>query len=849
MLRSGALVLLAGLSLAPRAFAQPGPQVRIELGSKETLIRLAGPDAGRQLLVTLGSGDGSEVDATRKAKVTVTPATLAEVLDGGYVVAKMDGKGVVRVAVDGEGLTVPLEVTGIASPSAVRFAEDVAPLFTRFGCNSGGCHGKSGGQNGFALSLLGFEPQEDFEFVVKEGRGRRVFAAAPENSLLLRKAAGQMTHQGGTKIRSTSAAYRTLKRWLAEGASGPREGDAKVVGIEVLPRERTLARESAQQLAVLARYSDGSLQDVTRFAQYESNEPEAATVDEDGFVRTTDRPGLAAIMVRYQGHVDVFRATVPLTTQAPPVPIAGGFIDQQVSVQWNKFGLRPSARCDDGAFLRRITLDLAGRLPTLDETRAFLADTANDKRTKTIDRLLDSDDFADYFAAKWSAVLRNRRNTAKEDPAPTFAFHAWIRDSIKNNKPFDQFVREIITASGEEVQNPPVAWYREVRDLASQTEDVAQLFLGTRLQCARCHHHPQEKWSQQDYFGLSAFFSRLTYKTPEKGDGKKGNAKGKGNAKIPTHVFHKDGVASAINPRTNLTVKPTILGGAALDVDAEADPRQKLAEWVVSKDNPYFARTFANRTWKHFLGRGLVEPEDDLRITNPPTNPALLDALAKHFVENRYDMKSVIRAICNSNVYQLSSDPTDANRGDRQNYSHFITRRLHSEVLFDAIDQVTLTKPQFAGVPAGTRAVQLPDNAFESYFLTLFGRPDATSACECERSNEANLAQILHLMNSREILTKVSGTAPANKEARKGKNVPAATKVVPGERLAKLTADKRGHEEKLHELYLLAYCREPSANELSIVKDYLDKRSANLRAAYEDVLWAIINSEEFLSNR
>jgi hypothetical protein len=849
MPRPAAFAFVAFAMLAPVALGQPGPQPRIELAPKETVLRLVGPDAGRQLLITLAAGDGTETDATRSAKIVVQPPSLAVVSPTGYLLAKADGKGIVRVQAEGEELTISLEVAGIASPPAVRFVADVAPLFTRFGCNSGGCHGKSGGQNGFALSLLGFEPLEDFEYVAKEGRGRRIFAASPENSLLLRKAAGHMPHQGGTKIRPDSAGYRTLHRWLAEGAQPPEVGESPVTGIEVYPNERTLPCQSTQQLAVLARFADGSIRDVTRLAQYESNEPDAATVDEDGFVRTGDRPGFAAIMVRYQGHVGVFRATVPRATQAPPVPIAGSFIDRLVAAQWNRLGLRPSGLCDDGAFLRRVTIDLAGRLPTLEETRSFLADTATDKRSQAIDRLIESDDFADYFAGKWSAILRNRRNAPKEDPNPTFAFHAWIRESIRKNKPFDQFVREIITATGEEVKNPPVAWYREVRDIASQTEDVAQLFLGTRLQCARCHHHPQEKWSQQDYYGLSAFFSRLEYKAPEKAEGKKGNAKNAKNAKIPTEVFHKEGRATALNPRSNLPVKPTLLGGSSLDMEPALDPRQKLADWVVSKENPYFARTFANRTWKHFLGRGLVEPEDDLRATNPPSNPALLEALAKHFVENNCDMKSLIRAICNSKAYQLSSESTEANRGDRQNYSHFIPRRLHSEVLFDAIDQVTLTKPQFASVPAGTRAVQLPDNAFESYFLTLFGRPDATSACECERSNEVNLAQILHLMNSREILAKVSGTAAAGKVAPKGRNAPAATKVVPGERIAKLMADKRSHEKKLRELYVVAYSREPTAPELEILKQHLESRQSNLRSAYEDVLWAIVNSEEFLSNR
>jgi hypothetical protein len=668
---------------------------------------------------------------------------------------------------------------------------------------------------------------------------------APEASLLLTKATGQSPHGGGIKLQSDSPHYRLLKRWIEQATPFGNASDPTVKRIEVLPHERVMANASTQQLAVLAHYTDGSVRDVTRLAQFESNDADTADVSETGLVTTKELPGSAAIMARFLTHVDVFRTTIPRGIQVAKLPPSQNFIDDAVFQQWQKLGLPPSAICDNATFLRRATIDLAGRLPTLDEVQAFRADKATGKRAKLVDRLLASPDYADLFASKWNAVLRNKRPNLKDDAKPTFAFHAWIREALDQNKPYDQFVREILTASGEEIATPPVTWYREVRDVSSQVEDVCQLFLGTRIQCARCHHHPLEKWSQQDYYGMAAFFSQLAYKKPP--PLAKGEKKPKNAPKPLTHVYHDNGIAKALNPRTKLSVKPTPLGGEPRDVPADADPRVKLADWVTAKDNPFFAKALVNRYWKQFMGRGLTEPEDDLRITNPPTNPELLDALAKYFVEEKYDLKKLVRAICVSTTYQLSSEPNEWNKSDKQNFSHFMPRRLNAEVLFDAIDQVTLAKSDFPGVPAGTRAVQLPDQAFESYFLTLFGRPDATSACDCERTSEVNLSQMLHLMNSYEVLAKIGGVIPKAKPNPKNKKAAPKTKVTPGQRLTKIVADKRPHEEKLRELYLITVAREPSLREVQLLVTHI-QRQRDVRAAYEDILWVMVNSEEFLFN-
>jgi hypothetical protein len=494
-------------------------------------------------------------------------------------------------------------------------------------------------------------------------------------------------------------------------------------------------------------------------------------------------------------------------------------IDELVFRQWKELGLPPSEACDDATFLRRVTIDLAGRLPARQEVEDFLASKGSDRHDKVIDRLLASEDHADYFTNKWSAVLRNRRAGANEDTMPTFAFHAWIKDSLRKNKPYDQFVREVLTAAGEEGKAPPVVWYRELKEREAMAEDAAQLFLGQRIGCARCHHHPFEKWGQEDYHGLVAFFSRTKVTMPVV---PKKARRVKAAPRVPAKVEHNPGPAQAVNPRTGKPVKPTGLGAQALEVAPDQDARGRLVDWMVRKDNPYFARALVNRYWKHFLGRGLVDPEDDMRATNPASNPELLDALAKHFTDSDYDLKKLVRTICTSHVYRLSAVPNRFNADDRQSFSRFLPRRLTAEVLLDAIDDVTLSRTVFKGAPPNVRAVQLPDNMFDSYFLSVFGRPDAASACECERSGEASLAQSLHMMNSQEILNKASGP-----------------------RARDLARDKRAPAEKVRDLYLIALSRPPSKEESDELVAYVARKGGD---AWEDVVWAIINTKEFQFN-
>ncbi len=709
------------------------------------------------------------------------------------------------------------------APRTLNFANDIVPILTKGGCNSGGCHGKAGGQNGFKLSLLGFEPQEDYEHIVKEARGRRVFPGSPEQSLLLTKGTAQLPHGGGSKLDPKSEDYADLVRWIREGMPYGKDTDPKMASISVAPSKLTMPLKGAQQLKVTAHYTDGSTRDVTKRALYEANEKAMAETTETGRVQLYDLPGDVAVMVRYQGKVSTFRATVPLGAPVEKLPPSRGFVDDLVFAKLKTIGMPPSEIADDGTFIRRVTLDICGRLPTAAEMKDFMASKDANKRGALIDRLLDSPEYAEFFANKWSGLLRNQR-TQPTYARGSYLFFSWIRDSIADNKPYDLFVREVVAASGDLDQHPPVAWYRQVKDMKQQMEDVAQLFLGTRMQCAQCHHHPFEKWSQQDYYGFAAFFANVGRKPS--------------GFKDEELIYPKRGVAQATNIRSKELVTPTSLGNPSLKLNPEDDPRQALADWMSQADNPFFAHTLVNRYWKHFFNRGLVEPEDDMRETNPPVNPELLSALATSFVKSGYDMKHLIRTITNSTTYQLSAVPNEHNAKDRQNFSRYYPKRLNAEVLYDSVNTLLDVESNFAGQAPGTRAVALPDNSYNqtTYFLSVFGRPDSSSACECERTQEASLAQSLHLLNAADIQTQLSR---------------------PNGRADNLTKDSRPDDDKITDLYHIALSRDPNATEVKFARSHLDKKTAGKsgdeafqgkKEAYEDILWALLNTKEFLFN-
>jgi len=794
----------------------PGQLLEVTIDSGRTVeggFTLDGQDARQQLMVTGKFSTGQLRDLTSKVSYEVAPEGIVEVTASGYVLPQADGSATITAkTAEGPAGSIRLSVVHFGNDPLVNFPNQVVPIFTKLGCNSGGCHGKASGQNGFRLSLLGFEPPEDYEHLVKEGRGRRLFPASPELSLLLTKPTGQVPHGGGSRLEVDSHSYRLVRRWIAQGMPYGSDDDPTVARIEVFPPQRTMPRGGEQQLLVIAHYTDGATEDVTSTVKFEPNNPDMAEVDDTGLVKTLDLTGEVAVMARYQGQVGVFRATIPLGVPVESTPEPKNFVDELVFAKLKTLGVPPSAVCDDATFIRRAAIDIAGRLPTPEETEKFLADTDSAKRERWVDTLLASTDYADLFANKWAAILRNKRRS------PTYArgtwiFHDWIRDSLHANLPYDQFVRQVLTASGEIGHNPPVAWYREVNDINEQVEDSAQLFLGLRIQCARCHHHPFEKWSQRDYYGFAAFFSRVQNKP--------------GAQYGEQRVVYNRGTPSAKNPKTGESVPPAGLGAEPAKISTEEDPRSALVDWMVAKDNPFFAPALANRYWKHFFSRGLVDPEDDMRVTNPATNEELLDALARHFIDSGFDLKELVRTICNSHTYQLSSLPNDYNVDDKQNYSRYYPKRLQAEVLLDAIDVVTESKTSFSGVPQSVRAVQLPDSGFKSYFLTVFGKPENASACECERSSEANLAQSLHLLNSSEVQGKLSADSG---------------------RAALLAGQKeRPREDKIREIYLRVYSRQPESDEMAVAIGHLSK-SKDEKLAFEDILWALVNTKEFLFN-
>ncbi len=815
---SAALILFFAALCLPGSFSVAA-DARIELSplSDGNTIAIRSRDARQQLIVTATDESGTQTDVTRNVAWVVSDPAVLMIDSSGMAIPSADGDITVTATVGDKTATAHVTVKGFAQPLPINFQNQIVPIFTKLGCNGGGCHGKSGGQNGFKLSLLGFYPADDFEFLRKESRGRRIFPAIPGESLLLKKAIGRSPHGGGKRMETGSNEYNLLVQWIEQGMPYGAETDPYVVGIRCVPETRTMTQKSQQQIAVIATYSDGTSEDVTRMALFEPNEAEMAECSTTGLVSTLDLSGQVAIMARYQGQVATFRATVPLGADTSQMPEPVNLVDTAVFGKLKQLGIPASEICDDATFLRRVSLDIAGTLPSDEEVRSFLSDPAADKRDRLIDRLLDSPAYADQFANKWNFVLRNHKENGEDTPG-TMLFHQWLWNKMYDNTPYDQFVREIVTASGDPQINPAVTWYRDVDTTEEQVEDTAQLFLGLRIQCARCHHHPFEKWSQDDYYGMAAFYGRVGKKTiPNASAGLRDR-----------RVFHNEGVATASNPRSGQALKPAGLGTPAYDIPADSDPRVKLADWMSDPQNPFFAKSLVNRYWKHFFSRGIVEPEDDMRATNPPSNPELLDALASHFIQSGFDLKELVRTICRSRTYQLSALPNEFNGSDKQNFSRYYPRRLSAEVLYDAFHQVTDTAEGFGGMPAGTKALQLADASNATYFLQVFGQPKGDTACECERSMDANLAQSLHLLNGKEIQDKISRD---------------------GARTARFAAEtERANEDRVKELYRWVFAREPNAEELEVATGYLKSHEANVRGGFEDIVWALINTKEFQFN-
>lgn len=696
------------------------------------------------------------------------------------------------------------------APRRLNFTNDVVPLLSRYGCNSSGCHGKAEGQNGFKLSVFGFDPPADFDALTKEGRGRRVFPAAAEKSLLLAKACGDLPHGGGVRIGRDSAAYQTLRDWIAAGVPFGKPDDPQVVSISVSPRERVMSFHAEQQLHVTARYSDGREVDVTPLAQFQTNNEALASVDEHGLVTAGEVPGQAAIMASFMGAVDVFQTLTPREGAADQTaPQEHNFIDRLVQQKLKKLNIAASQQADDAQFLRRVYLDTIGTLPTAAEARRFLDDRRTDRRERLVEELLTRPEFTDYWSLWWSDLLRVDRQALGHKGA--YALYGWIRRSLAENKPLDRLAREIITAEGPLTEAPAGYFYSAMKKPGETASTVSQVFLGVRIACAECHHHPFDRWSQDDYYGMQAYFAPLSRKKASGGE-----------------LLFASGKAEAKNPRSGQAILPHALGAAMPEAAPQGDPRTALADWVVAPENPWFARNLANRFWAHFLGRGLIEPVDDVRSTNPPTNPELLDALAAHLVECRYDLRAFIRTLTASAAYQRSSEPNITNDRDEQSYSRYPFKRIPAEVLLDAVSQTTGVNEKFEGLPDGYRAIQLWDSQSPHYFLKLFGRPERHTACECERSTEASIAQVLHLMNSPRVQEKLAHA---------------------GGNLARWSQQISDDARLIEEIYLTFYSRYPTSPEREAAQEHLRTSPNGRRAAAEDLAWGLLNSLEFVFNK
>ena len=779
-------------------------------------VTLAGPRAYQQVVVTGRYADGSVRDLTPFCDYACETADLADAADG-YVTPKKNGAGALVVKAGGQTARAALAVQDFDKPRPTSFRREVVAAMNVGGCNAGACHGTPSGKNGFKLSLRGFDPDADFVQLTRDVLGRRTDGGNPDDSLMLLKALGRIPHEGSVRFAPSSVPAQAVRRWLAEGLQDDPANLPALRSIQILPGPRVLTEPSRwQQLCVLATFADGGVRDVTRLTVFSSSDTSVATVSPGGLVEFK-QAGEAAVLCRYLMELQTVRLMFlqPRPGFVWTNPPENNYVDHHVFAKLKALSIPPSDVCGDQEFIRRATLDVCGVLPTADEVRAFLADPAADKRAKLVDRLLERPEYADFWTLKWSDIFRSSRKAIQVKGV--YVFQEWLRGHVENNDGFDVIVKEMLTADGSTFANPPANYYRIARDPQNLAETTAQLFLGVRMQCAKCHNHPFERWTQDDYYSLAAFFARVRQKKDPREPGPNPQTAG-------GEIIYVDRAGEVTQPRTGQTMKPKFMGGAVPTIAPNEDRRVVLANWIASADNPFFAKSVVNRIWYHLNGKGVVDPVDDFRDSNPSANDELLDALAKDFVASKFDVKHMIRVVMASRTYQLSAQANDFNRDDNKYFSHAVTKMLTAEQLLDAVCKATEAPEKFAGEPAGTRAEQLPDGDPNHPFLKTFGQPARELACECERESDSNLAQALQLINGQTINEKLR--APTNRVGRL---------------LAKNTSDL----EILNDLYLSTLSRPPTAADLKTALEYV-ARGQDKRKAWEDVHWALLNSKEFL---
>lgn len=778
--------------------------------------------AGQTLrfLVTRRTPDGWEEDVTQQAVTEIDSPEKLRMTSPGSLDGLQDGPAKVVFGVG--DLRVETQVRILPrSDQPPSFVQDVLPVLGRAGCNAGACHAKADGQNGFQLTVFSFDPQADYRNITDGARGRRVFPADPRESLLLLKATGTVPHEGGERILKGSQEWHTLARWIGAGMVYQNPQEPSIASLQVFPASRRYRAGSRQSLLVQAHFTDGSIRDVSALAQFESNDKSLATVSPQGQISIGSMGGQGVVVARYMGMVGDSRILVPVQEVLNPeqyqtLPVHN-FIDRLAWPQLQQAGVFPSERCTDGEFLRRASLDLLGKLPTAREAREFLESPDPDKRSKAVDRLLEDPAWADFTAIRWADLLRP--NPDRVGVKGVFLLDQWLRSVFRENRTYDRWIREILLTKGNTHRLGPAVIYRDRREPADLGTLFSQVFLGTRLDCARCHHHPNEKWSQEDFYRFAAYFAPLQ----QKGGGISAPISG-GN-----ETFFTVAGRSVKHPVSGEVLTPRPPDGPPAEVGTTADPRESLAEWMTGASQKQMARAISNRIWSWCFGKGLVDPVDDFRLTNPPSHPALLEALADEFIRLGYDGKALVRIILQSHLYQLSHLPNATNLQDQRLFSRSLRRRLGAEVMADAVSDLTGVPGEYPGLPPGSRAVQAWTYKIDSRTMDAFGRPNSSSDCPCERNLKPSISQALHLMNAEDLQNKLSSTSPASQ-------------------IQQLSTGSRPVEEIVDELYLACYTRYPTSEERALTAGYFPANPEARRAAIEDLLWSLINSAEFVFN-
>lgn len=796
-----------------------------ELAIEPSHVTLQGNFSQSQLLVREADVDGTyserSSDHTSRAGFASLTPDIVHVSPSGCLTAVSNGSGRVTVTVDNKTIEIPVDVQGVVPEPTIDFHRDLLPLITRAGCNAGACHASQYGKGGLVLSVMAFDPAIDYQSLAVGARGRRINTNNPSESLILKKATGTVAHGGGVRFAPDSNDYQILSRWIALGAPKPSPTPKKVTKLTIYPAKRVAAIGQSQQLRAVAIYEDGEERDVTAWARFDAMDEGVVKVSNSGLAQTVGK-GQGSVMARFANQAEISTFVVPFAESVNlDAWVSFQPMDDIAKAKFQELKLMPSGLCDDATFLRRAYLDAIGALPTAEESRAFLTSTDPRKRDILIDRLLGltgdpkmdtyNDQFAAYWSLKWSDLIRN--NSAVLGESGMWALHNWMRESFRTNKPMGQFVSELITAKGSIFSNGPANYFRIANNPSDLAESTAQLFLGKRLQCAKCHHHPYERLSQADYYGFAAFFSRVASK----------NSAEFGIFGGETVVMVTSG-GEVSHPKTGAVMKPTPLEGEP--TDHASDRRIALAEWLTRKDNTAFARNIVNRYVAYLLGRGLVEPIDDLRSTNPPSNPELMEHLVVQFRDSGFDVRQLMRSIMRSRLYQLDSQPNALNADDTRFYSHYRVKRIAAEPLLDCIDDATMVRTKHPNLPMGKRAVELPDAATTSTtpFLVTFGKTKRSSVCECERPADENLAQALHTLNGEIVSAKIAD----------GQG-----------RVAGLIASGKPTESCIEDLYLAALSRMPTPDELAESRTFVAE-SPTPAEGYQDLLWALINSKQFL---